>query len=113
MLEKFRRFEFFLPRHRPPSHCSSKTPFPPPFLSSFSPSASLLIPQRYYESVEYIEDVLRNQLIAAIGKSLDSEDFTKYMDFHNRKLFKKDFKFQPFSYAVRFGDRAPEGMFFF
>lgn len=67
------------------------------------------ISQHYYDGVEYVEDLIRQQLIGAIGKELSSEDFTKYMDYHNKKLFKAEFRMVPFSYSVRFEDRAPEG----
>lgn len=43
---------------------------------------------QYAESVGYIEDMLRKQLIAAIGKEVQPRDFSDYLRFHNRKLFR-------------------------
>jgi hypothetical protein len=59
--------------------------------------------------VNYIEHLLEKQLIAAIGKSLTPQDFTEYMRFHNRKLFKAQYRPVPFSYAIRLPDHYPEG----
>ena len=59
--------------------------------------------------VDYVEDMLRQQLVAAIGKVLSPVDFAEYMTFHHRKLFKPEFRPQPFSYAIRRPDHDPEG----
>jgi hypothetical protein len=66
--------------------------------------------QRYSDSVDYIEDMLRQQLIAAIGKELTPADFTAYMEFHHRKLVKPEFRPLPFSYAIRRPEHDPEGV---
>eukprot|EP01127_Copromyxa_protea_P002107 TRINITY_DN1199_c0_g1_i3.p1 TRINITY_DN1199_c0_g1~~TRINITY_DN1199_c0_g1_i3.p1 ORF type:complete len:1012 (-),score=233.88 TRINITY_DN1199_c0_g1_i3:40-3075(-) len=68
-----------------------------------------LISQHYYNSVEFVEDLIRKQLISAIGRELSPVDFNTYMAFHNKRLFKKDFRQYPFSYPVRFEDNAVEG----
>ncbi|CAK9078298.1 unnamed protein product [Durusdinium trenchii] len=63
------------------------------------------------ESMAYVEQLLRDQLIAAIGKEVTPEDFGAYMRFHYRKLFLDAYQPQPFSFAVRrSGRHAPEGM---
>ncbi len=67
------------------------------------------IGQQFSDSVDYIEDMLRSQLIAAIGKIITATDFGNYMRYHNRKLFKKEFEPKPFSYAIRRPDHSPEG----
>lgn len=59
--------------------------------------------------VDYVEDMLRQQLVAAIGKVLSPVDFAEYMTFHHRKLFRPEFRPQPFSYAIRRPDHDPEG----
>ncbi|MBL4848360.1 MAG: hypothetical protein JKY65_22805 [Planctomycetes bacterium] len=59
--------------------------------------------------VDYVEDMLRQQLVAAIGKVLSPVDFAEYMTFHHRKLFKSEYRPQPFSYAIRRPDHDPEG----
>lgn len=68
------------------------------------------ISQYYSDGVDYIEDMLRKQLIAAIGKEVTPVDFANYMTFHNRKLFRDEFQPQPFSYAIRRPDHYPEGV---
>ena len=66
------------------------------------------------ESVAHIEECLRSQLCAAVGKSLSASDFTEYMDYHCRKLYAKRFQPSPFSHNVGGEDgRAqsdPEGV---
>jgi len=59
---------------------------------------------------DFIEQMLRNQLIAAIGKEVTPVDFNNYMVFHNRKLFKPEYEPQKFCYAIRRPDHYPEGI---
>lgn len=56
--------------------------------------------QHFSDGVDYVESLLRKQLIAAIGKELSPVDFTYYMEFHNRNIFKEEYGPVPFSYAV-------------
>ena len=42
-------------------------------------------------------------MVAAVGKELSPGDFQEYMDFHNRKLFRREFRPKGFCYAVRPG----------
>jgi hypothetical protein len=67
------------------------------------------IERHYAESIGYIEAMLREQLIAAIGKVVTPVDFASYMRFHNRKLFRREYEPRPYSYAVRRPDHCPEG----
>ncbi|CAK9094777.1 Uncharacterized protein SCF082_LOCUS44533 [Durusdinium trenchii] len=54
--------------------------------------------------------MLRNQLIAAIGKEVTVADFAAYMRFHYRKLFQDAYMPAPFSFAVRRSEQhSPEG----
>uniref|UniRef100_A0A7S1KV23 Uncharacterized protein n=1 Tax=Alexandrium catenella TaxID=2925 RepID=A0A7S1KV23_ALECA len=65
---------------------------------------------RWDMAVDYIESLLRKQLIAAIGKEVSPADFAEYMCFHNRKLFADGYAPVPFCFAVRRSDlHAPEG----
>eukprot|EP01124_Arcella_intermedia_P011300 TRINITY_DN17714_c0_g1_i1.p1 TRINITY_DN17714_c0_g1~~TRINITY_DN17714_c0_g1_i1.p1 ORF type:complete len:974 (-),score=159.96 TRINITY_DN17714_c0_g1_i1:41-2635(-) len=64
----------------------------------------------YNDGIEYIEDMLYKQLISAIGKTLTPVDFTNYMRYHNRLLFKDEYMPGPFSSAVRRPDHYPEGL---
>ena len=52
-------------------------------------------------AIDYIEAMLRRQLIAAIGKAVQPDDFAEYMRFHCRKLFAEVFQPAPFAFAVR------------
>lgn len=65
--------------------------------------------QCYHDGVEYVEDMLRKQLINAIGKEVGPVDFAQYMEFHNRRLFKLKYQPPAFSHAVRQPDHFPEG----
>lgn len=65
---------------------------------------------QYSQTVDYIEDMLRKQLVAAIGKELTPADFTAYMEFHARKLLRPEFRPVPFSYAIRRPEHYPEGI---
>lgn len=69
-----------------------------------------LVVEHHAHTVDHIEQMLRNQLVAAIGKELTPADFTAYMDFHHRKLVKEPYRPRPFSYAVRRPEHDPEGV---
>lgn len=64
---------------------------------------------RWTVAVDLIEEMLLSQLTAAIGKHVTPEDFSAYMEFHNRRLFKPEYQPQPFSHAVRRPEHDPEG----
>ena len=67
--------------------------------------------QHYKDGVDYVEDMLRNQLIAAIGKVVKPNDFNNYMKFHNRKIFRPNYQPKVFCYGVRRSqDHTPEGV---
>eukprot|EP01062_Namystynia_karyoxenos_P072273 TRINITY_DN682_c0_g1_i6.p1 TRINITY_DN682_c0_g1~~TRINITY_DN682_c0_g1_i6.p1 ORF type:complete len:982 (+),score=408.29 TRINITY_DN682_c0_g1_i6:116-2947(+) len=68
-----------------------------------------LLAQHHAWAVQSIEDMLCKQLIAAIGKELGPADFAEYMDFHNRRLFRPEYRPRGFCYAVRRPDHYPEG----
>ncbi len=51
--------------------------------------------------VEYVEEMLRKQLVAAIGKEVSPALFAAYMKFHYRKLLREDFQPTQFCFAVR------------
>ncbi len=66
--------------------------------------------EQFSLAVDHLEDLLRQQLIAAIGKEVTPNDFNAYMEFHHRKLFKPEYRPQPFSYAIRRPEHYPEGV---
>lgn len=72
-------------------------------------SNSMSIAQSYADGVDYVEEMMRKQLIAAIGQEVSPADFANYMKYHNKKIFKDKFQPRPFSYAVRQPDHYPEG----
>jgi hypothetical protein len=64
----------------------------------------------YEQAVNFIEQMIRSQLVAAIGKEVTMRDFSQYMIFHHRKVFREEFMPRPFSYAVRRSPvHSPEG----
>uniref|UniRef100_A0A7S3K0U3 Uncharacterized protein n=1 Tax=Aureoumbra lagunensis TaxID=44058 RepID=A0A7S3K0U3_9STRA len=64
----------------------------------------------YIGSVTYLENMLRSQLEAAVGRELTADAFEEYVLYHDRLLFSPDFKPRPFSYAVRRSASAfPDG----
>jgi hypothetical protein len=65
---------------------------------------------RYSHCVDYIEYMLEQQLIAAVGKVLQPKDFGEYMQFHARRLFANAYAPKPFVYAIRRPDHCPEGL---
>lgn len=64
----------------------------------------------YIDSVNYIEHMLYAQLCAALGKVVQPQDFTEYMLFHNKKIFKPAYQPKPFCFAVRRPEHSPEGV---
>jgi hypothetical protein len=64
----------------------------------------------YHDSVDYVEDMLKQQLIQAIGKEIVTKDFDQFMRFHNQKLFGNKYAPTPFSYAVRRPKHFPDGI---
>lgn len=65
--------------------------------------------ESYNHAVQYIEHLLKQQLLAAIGKEVTPQDFQECMEFHNRKMFKDEYAPQNFCYAIRRPDHYPEG----
>lgn len=66
----------------------------------------------YSRGVTYIEEMLLNQLVAAVGKHVSAADLLEFMNSHHMdgSLFRPEFATRPFAYAVRrSGDSSPEG----
>ncbi|CAM9214091.1 unnamed protein product [Chrysoparadoxa australica] len=62
------------------------------------------------DGVDFVEDMLRKQVVAAIGKEVTAQDVAEYMRFHNRKLFAPGVMPRPWHFDVRRGaGHAPEG----
>lgn len=76
-----------------------------------SDDASCQVKRQYVQSINYIESMLRQQLIAAIGKQVTPDDFADYMRFHNNKLFNQEFKPKPCCYSIRrTEEHSPQGV---
>ena len=65
---------------------------------------------QYQNSVDYVENMLKKQLIQAIGKEVSSNDFDKFMRFHNRKLLGPNYAPKPFTHAIRRPNAYPDGI---
>jgi len=64
----------------------------------------------WQDSVDHVEDMLRKQLVQAIGKELTAKDFDEFLGFYSRKIFGPDYAPKPFSYAIRRKNHYPDGM---
>ena len=49
-------------------------------------------------------------MVSAIGKFITPNDFAEYMNYHYRKLFKKEYQPQKFCYSIYNTDHHPEGV---
>jgi len=66
--------------------------------------------ESYIRQVRFIEELIRSQLIRALGREITPIDFQMYMSFHYRKLYQAQYRPIPFSYAVRRSPlHTPEG----
>lgn len=66
--------------------------------------------QQYIDSMDYLEHMLRQQLIAAIGKVIRPHDFDQFMSFHLKRLFNPQYTPKPFMYAIRRPNHYPDGL---
>ncbi|CAM9417059.1 unnamed protein product [Ectocarpus fasciculatus] len=67
--------------------------------------------QFHQSGLHAIEEMLRNQLVAAVGKVVSPSDFSNYMRFHNNKVFAEAYRPKPFCFAVRRSTtHSPEGV---
>ena len=71
---------------------------------------SIDLTNSFLDSVNYVENMLRDQLISAIGKFVSPLDFSNYMAFHNLRLFRKDYLPVPFCYSIRRPGHSPDGI---
>ena len=66
--------------------------------------------QELETALNYIESLLRRQLVAAVGKEVTAADFTKYMAFYFKKVYQPEAAPQPFCFAVRLPEHSSEGV---
>jgi len=62
----------------------------------------------YRRAVQYVEQMLRNQLVSAIGKEVDQYDIDKFVKHNHSKLLAKPP--QSFCHVVRRPEHSPEGI---
>eukprot|EP00534_Pseudo-nitzschia_fraudulenta_P008520 CAMPEP_0201150568 /NCGR_PEP_ID=MMETSP0851-20130426/11673_1 /ASSEMBLY_ACC=CAM_ASM_000631 /TAXON_ID=183588 /ORGANISM="Pseudo-nitzschia fraudulenta, Strain WWA7" /LENGTH=1014 /DNA_ID=CAMNT_0047427253 /DNA_START=66 /DNA_END=3110 /DNA_ORIENTATION=- len=63
---------------------------------------------RYHQSIQYIEFMLEEQLVAAIGKKVSSDDLDKFMRHHNQKILNPSPN--PFCHTIRRPEHYPDGI---
>jgi len=69
---------------------------------------SMAVCSAYFSSLQYIEEMLENQLVAAIGKRVTSDDFGQFIKYHNANIL--DPAPRPFCHAIRRPEHYPEGI---
>jgi hypothetical protein len=69
-----------------------------------------LMTRHYVDCIQFLEELLHQQVVQAIGKVVTPLDFGHFMRRHTRKLMGADYAPTPFSYAVRRPNHAPDGM---
>jgi len=60
--------------------------------------------------VDYIEQMLHDQMVSAIGKEVDQKDFEEFTRFHNKRIFNSQYAPKPFCYAIRRPNHFPDGV---
>jgi hypothetical protein len=68
-----------------------------------------LLTRQCSQGVDYLEDMLLQQLVTAIGKEVTSKDFDQFMRFHNQRFFGGAYAPRPFSLAIRRPNHYPDG----
>ena len=68
------------------------------------------IVEQYFNSVQYIEDLLQQQLVTAIGKNIDPNDFQSYMKYHYSRFYSSQYSPIPFSHPIRRPQHYPDGI---
>jgi hypothetical protein len=63
----------------------------------------------WIDTVQYVEELLKEQLIQAIGKYVTPQDFDEFIVFHAQQFFGTSYAPEPFSYAVRKDQHYPVG----
>lgn len=69
-----------------------------------------MLAESYIDGVDYLEQMLKQQLVTAIGKEIQVSDFDQFMSFYNQKLFAQEYAPTPFTYAVRRPNHDPDGL---
>jgi len=65
---------------------------------------------QYMDGVDYIENLLKTQLVQAIGRQVNGKEFDDFMRFHGKRLLGPNYAPKQFCYAIRRPDHYPDGM---
>eukprot|EP00939_MAST-03C_sp_MAST-3C-sp1_P004703 g4703.t1 len=66
--------------------------------------------KQYSAGVDAVEEMLRTQIVRAIGKTVTPKDFDEYMNWHYTQIFFESYRPRPFCHSVGGGeDTSPEG----
>lgn len=65
---------------------------------------------QYEDAVDYLEHLLQQQLVAAIGKHVDVGDFNQFVSFHYQHLYGAQYAPKPFCFAIRRPNHYPDGI---
>jgi hypothetical protein len=68
------------------------------------------IANQWSTGIQYVEQMLYNQLVTAVGKEVTAEDFQGFLKFHNARLMGKNYAPRPFCYAIRQPNQYPDGV---
>lgn len=61
--------------------------------------------QAFQDGVDSIEMLLKKQLVSALGKEISSSDFSEYLRFHHRRIFRSEYQTRQFSFSIREGEQ--------
>ncbi|MDP2435890.1 MAG: hypothetical protein Q8P67_09120 [archaeon] len=64
----------------------------------------------YRDSINYVEQMLYDQLFKAIGRRVSPADFSAYMEFHTPRVLLPPYQLSRFAVAVRQPSHAPQGV---
>jgi len=64
----------------------------------------------FLDSMAYVENMMEEQLTAAIGKRITADDLDTFVKFHNARLLCQGQVPQPFSHAIRRPEHTPVGL---
>jgi hypothetical protein len=68
------------------------------------------IASQWSAGINYVEQMLYNQLVTAVGKEVGAQDFQAFLKFHNARLMGKNYAPRPFCYAIRQPNQYPDGV---
>jgi len=67
--------------------------------------------EAYQDAVDYVEHLLKTQLVAAIGREIESKDLDEFMTYYHHKVLGPTYAPRPCTYAIRRPNHDPDGTF--